>query len=236
MVNNRTNIIRTLLYPASCILCGAPGAGDLDICAGCRRELPVNRLCCSRCAVPIAAAAGPGTICGKCLVRPPKFDLCIAPYRYQAPIDSLITGFKFQQKLSNGRLLSLLLLDFLKRSAPVWPEIIIPVPLHRKRVTERGFNQALELARPISRHFSLPLELSSCIRKHPTAPQMNLEQSSRRQNIKGAFEIRGSIGFRHVALLDDVVTTGATASELAALLKKQGVERVDVWALARTPC
>lgn len=169
------------------------------------------------------------------MVRAPKFDQCIAPYRYQVPIDSLITGFKFHRKLGNGRLLSLLLLDILKRNESSLPDIIIPIPLHRKRVTERGFNQALELARPISRHFSLPLDLSSCIRKQPTAPQMSLEKRSRLQNIKGAFEIRRSIGFRHVALLDDVVTTGATASELAALLKKQGAERVDVWAVARTP-
>ena len=99
----------------------------------------------------------------------------------------------------------------------------------------RGFNQALEIARPISKHLQLPIDHSTCVRSHATTPQMKLEKRSRLQNIKGVFATRREISFRHVALLDDVVTTGATVSELASLLKRKGVERVDVWALARTP-
>jgi len=235
MVNNCVNIIQNLLYPATCILCGAPGFNNLDICSHCHRELPANPNCCKRCAAPIAASADHNEICGACIVNPPLFDQCIAPFLYQTPINNLISSFKFQQKLSHGRLLSLLLMDFLEQIQPQMPDVIMPVPLHGKRLTERGFNQALEIARPISKHFRLPLDHASCVRWHATKPQMTLQKRSRLRNIKGAFKILGNINVSHVVLLDDVVTTGSTVSELAALLKKRGAERVDVWALARTP-
>ena len=235
MVNKWINNIQTLLYPSTCILCGAPGDDHLDLCSRCRHELPVNSNCCKLCAAPITVSADHSAICGECIARPPLFDHCITPFLYRAPVSSLISGFKFQKKLGNGRLLSLLLLDFLTRKQVEIPDIIIPIPLHWGRLTERGFNQALEIARPIARHLKLSLDLSSCVRRYPTVPQMNLERRSRLQNVKGAFEIRKEIDVRHAVVLDDVVTTGATVSELAALLKKRGVEKVDIWALARTP-
>lgn len=235
MVNKWINTAQSLLFPSTCILCGAPGSNDLDICSPCRQELPVNTNCCRLCAAPITAIADCNKICGKCMVSPPVFDQCIAPFLYLEPVDHLISGFKFRQKLGSGKLLSLLLLDFLRRIQVDKPDVIMPVPLHRKRLTERGYNQAVELARPIGKHFKLPLDLSSCVRRHLTLPQMSLKKQSRLRNIKGAFEIRKEIRFRHLVLIDDVVTTGATVSELAALLKKCGAARVDVWALARTP-
>lgn len=234
MVNKCIKNIQYLLYPATCILCGAPGNGGLDICARCLRELPSNSNCCRLCAAPVPSAAS-GGLCGECVVTPPLFDRCIAPFLYCAPIDSLISSFKFQQRLPNGRLLSLLLLDFLIRKRVEIPDIILPVPLHLGRLSERGFNQALEVARPLAKHFRLPLDLSTCVRSYATTPQMNLGKSGRLRNMRGAFEIRRDIDVQHAVLLDDVVTTGATVSELAALLKNRGVKKVDVWALARTP-
>jgi ComF family protein len=115
------------------------------------------------------------------------------------------------------------------------PDIIVPIPLHWKRVAERGFNQSLELARPVSAHLHLPLDSTTCVRRIPTVPQLTLEKRSRLRNIRGAFDVRRDIGARHVVLLDDVVTTGATVSELAAQLLQRGAKKVDVWALARTP-
>ena len=157
------------------------------------------------------------------------------PFLYRPPIDRLISGLKFQGKLGNGRLLSMLLVDFLERNRVDLPDIIVPVPLHWKRVAGRGFNQSMELARPVSAHFHLPLDSATCVRRQATVPQITLEKRSRLRNIKGAFDLRRDIGARHVVLLDDVVTTGATVSELAAQLLQRGAERVDVWALARTP-
>lgn len=235
MVNKWLNNIQSIVYPSTCLLCGAPGDDELDICSHCRQELPANLICCKRCAAPVAASGDPGRTCGACIASPPPFDQCITPFLYQAPVDSLISGFKFRKKLGNGKLLSRLLIDFLKQQNVEAPDIILPIPLHWKRLTERGFNQALEIARPISSALRLPLDHSTCIRRHSTTPQMKLEKRNRLRNLKGAFEIRGNIDVRHLVLLDDVVTTGATVSELAALLKKRGAERVDVWALARTP-
>jgi len=114
------------------------------------------------------------------------------------------------------------------------PEIIIPVPLHRTRLRERGFNQALEIARPIARSLSIPVDYKSCERVRKTSAQSLLPAAERRKNIKGAFRVTRPIAARHVAILDDVMTTGHTVQELAATLRKAGVERIDVWVVART--
>lgn len=235
MVNNCSNLIRSILFPPHCLLCGAPGNDGMELCLRCRNELPVNRLCCRQCALPLTATANQPRICGACIALPPAFDLCLTPFIYRTPLDSLISGFKFRQNLSNGRLLSQLLLAFLLKQGVEMPDLIIPVPLHRSRITERGFNQSLEIARYLCRQLHLPLNFTSCVRVQATPPQITLEKRRRLSNLKGAFEIRGNISCHHLVLLDDVVTTGATVTELAKLLKKHGAKRVDVWALARTP-
>ncbi len=114
------------------------------------------------------------------------------------------------------------------------PELIIPVPLHNERLRQRGFNQALELARVLSRQLDIPIDQKSCIRCRPTDTQSRLEKSERSKNMRGAFTIRGAIKSNHIALVDDVVTTGSTVSEITKLLKQHGVKRVDIWAVART--
>ncbi|MCB1761678.1 MAG: ComF family protein [Gammaproteobacteria bacterium] len=235
MVNKCISLLHSLLFPANCTLCGAPGDNALDICTDCRQDLPRNNNPCSRCAAPLTSSADSREICGECIRNPPPFDRCLTPYLYLPPIDSLISSFKFHQKLSNGRLLSLLLLDFLQHCSTPMPELIIPVPLHKARLTERGFNQSIELARPISREFRVPLEISACQRRGATHAQMNLGKQARRQNVKNVFYLQRELSARHLVLVDDVITTGATVAELATLLKNRGAERVDVWALARTP-
>lgn len=235
MVNNCSNLIRSWLFPPHCLLCGASEDDGLELCFQCHRELPINHNCCQRCALPLTATANQARICGACIAKTPVFDQCLAPLIYQAPIDSLIGSFKFRQNLSSGRLLSQLLLDYLQLQGVTMPDLIIPVPLHPKRLVERGFNQSLEVARSVSRQLGVPLDFTSCVRTQFTAPQMTLEKHRRLHNLKGAFEIHGNVRCSHLVLLDDVVTTGATVSELARLFKKQGMQRVDVWAVARTP-
>lgn len=143
-------------------------------------------------------------------------------------------GLKFQGSLHQGRLLGELLVRSLQARALPRPELLVPVPLHSGRIRARGYNQALEIARWVARALALPLDSASCRRMRATAAQSDLPLEERRRNIRGAFTLVRPLGVRHVALLDDVVTSGATVSELTKVLKRAGVARVDVWAVART--
>jgi ComF family protein len=227
--------LQQLIYPPTCLLCGAAGSDGLDLCAGCREELPANSNPCRCCAQPLPPAAPVGSLCGACLRKTPPFERCLAPLLYQYPVGELVSGLKFHQKLSHGRVMAELLLAYIEQEVDEPPQLLIPVPLHETRLRERGYNQALELARPISRSLGIPLDFESCHRIRPTEPQSALQLKERYKNVRGAFEIKAKIPARHVALVDDVVTTGNTVAELSRLLKRHGVKRVDVWAVARTP-
>ncbi len=141
---------------------------------------------------------------------------------------------KFNRRLAIAHQFGLLMADGLRESHLALPESIIPVPLHRARLTERGYNQALEIARPIAKILSVPLDFTSCTRVRNTMEQMALPARERRGNVRGAFRVRERLPFRHVAILDDVITTGHTAGELARVIRRAGVKRVDLWACART--
>jgi ComF family protein len=225
----------SILYPATCILCGAPGEGEIDLCPGCLADLPLNRHCCPLCALPLPATAPAGGLCGACQRKPPFYKHCIAPLLYQGTLPHLVTGLKFQGRMNYARLLGTLLTTGLEQTVVELPELIVPVPLHPARLRERGFNQALEIARIPARHFGLPIDTECCHRQLATAPQSGLEAKERRRNIRGAFSVTPGLEGRHVVLVDDVVTTGSTVAELARTLKRSGVERVDVWAVAKTP-
>ena len=198
-------------------------------------ELPRNLSCCSVCALPLPQEHGAATTCGSCLMHRPWFDLCHAPFLYLPPFGRLIGDLKFNSGLTQARLLARLLGDFLETAMESPPELLIPVPLHPSRLRERGYNQSLELARPLSRQFGIPLQYKLCTRIRATPHQLSLKKQDRTRNVRGGFRVSGKLNAGHVALIDDVITTGATVSELARQLKKNGVERVDVWAVARTP-
>jgi ComF family protein len=224
-----------MVYPSTCLLCGAPGEKGIDLCTHCRNDLPRNLNPCRQCALPLPAEAPANALCGECSKKPPPFERSEAPFLYQHPVAELISGLKFHQKLAHSRLLAQLLLNHIEQDLDELPQLLIPVPLHRSRMQERGYNQALELARPLSRGLDIPLDFSSCLRIRPTPPQSSLHKKERHRNVRGAFEIRGEIAARHVALVDDVATTGSTVKELARMLRRHGIKRVDVWVLARTP-
>ncbi len=224
-----------LIYPPTCLLCGGQGQQGRDICEGCLRELPRNLSCCLVCALPLPQEYGTAATCGNCLMHHPGFDLSHAPFLYLPPIGRLIGDLKFNSGLTQARLLARLVGDSLETAMESPPELLIPVPLHPSRLRERGYNQSLELARPLSRQFGIPLQYNLCTRIRATPHQLSLKKQDRARNVKGGFRVSGKLNARHVALIDDVITTGATVSELARLLKKNGVERVDVWAVARTP-
>jgi ComF family protein len=219
------------LLPWRCLLCGAPGADGLDLCAACAAELPRNRSCCARCALPLPA---PAALCGRCQRRAPPWDAAWVPFRYAWPLDRLETRFKFGRDLAAGRTLARLW----QREAPPapLPQLIVPVPLHPRRLRTRGHNQALELARPLAAALGVPLHRDALRRVRATEAQTELAAAARRRNVRGAFALREGVTLpAHVALLDDVLTTGATLAECARVLRRAGVRRVDAWVLARAP-
>ena len=220
------------LLPSRCLLCGARGERGLDVCAGCRAELPRNECCCARCALPLESKA---PLCGRCVRRAPPWDAAWSPFRYAYPLDRLEARFKFAGDLAAGRLLSKLWIG--ARAPDGLPQAIVPVPLHPSRLRSRGYNQALEIARPLAKALHIPLLRDVLQRARATSAQTDLTTAlARRRNVRGAFaaHFEGEVP-RHVAVLDDVFTTGATLAECTRVLKRAGVERVDVWALARAP-
>ncbi|HVX05115.1 MAG TPA: ComF family protein [Rhodanobacteraceae bacterium] len=219
------------VLPSHCLLCGARGQGALSLCIACEADMPRNATCCARCALPLET---PAALCGRCIRHAPPWDAAWVPFRYEWPLAQLEARFKFGGDLAAGRTLSLL---WNASHAPHdLPDAIVPVPLHRSRLRRRGYNQALELAKPLAQHFTIPV-LRDALRRHrATHPQTELTALQRRRNVRGAFEARfdGKTP-GHVAVLDDVFTTGATLAECVRVLRKAGVARVDVWALARAP-
>ena len=171
--------------------------------------------------------------CGRCLRKAPPWDAAWAPFRYAWPLDRLETRFKFGRDLAAGRALAQL---WRHENPRALPQLILPVPLHRHRLRQRGYNQALELARPLARSLRIPYRWDVLHRTRHTDAQTSLTAIERRRNLRNAFALRKDAQLpAHVVLLDDVFTTGTTLDECARVLKRAGVERVDVWALARAP-
>lgn len=198
------------LLPYSCILCGNTSTREQDLCQPCYLDLP------------IATNSSADNI----------YSLLI----YQPPITRLILELKFNQALVHARVLGELLAE---RIQTVWyknsplPEVIIPVPLHAGRLKERGFNQALEIARPISKSLNIPIDAYSCLRTKSTFAQATLGAKTRQQNIKQAFTIIKNLHFKHIAVVDDLITTGNTINEFCKTLKQFGANQIDVWCAAR---
>lgn len=228
--------VQNWLLPGACVLCSCNLNRPVDLCEACESELPWLSSACMCCAQPFSLKDSENQICGACVQTPPFFNRTISMFCYQEPIKKLIAGVKFQQKLIYTKLLGEL---FAKQLSVVYrkenlPECIIPVPLHPKRLRERGYNQALELARPIAKALNIKLDYQSCERVLATQPQTELPASQRYVNVKQAFILKATLRFKHVAVLDDVVTTGHTVNELSKILSSAGVEKIDVWCCART--
>ncbi len=223
--------LTALAWPPVCVGCGAPGEGGLDLCAGCRADLPWIDVGCRRCGLPLPAS-GVG-VCGACLRRPPPFDTAVIPLMYAPPVDRWIQDLKFHARLSLVPLLGALLAGRLEEAGAL-PRCVVPVPLHRERLRTRGFNQAVEIGRALRRRLGVDLDCRGVRRVRATPAQVGADLRTRRRNVRGAFAARGDFAGMHVAVLDDVVTTGATTAELARVLRRAGAARVDLWAVART--
>jgi ComF family protein len=230
VVNNWLNSIQARLYPATCVLCGARGESNRDLCAGCFEDLPRQGSSCGRCGLRAPGTAGE-LLCAACLRDPPAFDRTRVLYDYAPPVDQMIRQLKYAGRLHLARLFGMQLAT-LAAEVPA-ADCVVPVPLHRSRLRERGFNQAIELARPVARALAAPLDTRSCYRARATTAQASLSRTARRENLKGAFTVRHELNARHVIIVDDVMTTGSTADELAQALKAGGAAKVSVLVVAR---
>lgn len=211
-----------------CLVCSGPcDSAKASICEGCLSDLPTLENQCQRCALPLQSAEI--HICGSCMNHPPAFDSAWAAFRYAPPLPKLVQQWKYNGQLS---LNSLLIEQMSQRvSTQPLPDVIVPVPLHRSRLRQRGFNQAMILAHGIAARFDLPLIEIERPRKTPK--QATLSAKQRKRNLQGAFSSARDFSGMHVAVIDDVMTTGATVTEITKLLRKQGARRVDIWLAAR---
>ena len=232
--NWRRKVLDALL-PRHCIMCGLP-SGPANLCPPCRQDLPRAGAACPACALPLPL--GTGDSCGACLSRPPQWDQAIAALLYRFPTDRLICRFKFNRDLACGEVLATELTLAVEEQCKALPSLVAPVPLHRVRQRSRRFNQAEVLARTVSRSARIPLCRNLLRRRRRTRAQSGLDAEGRRKNTRDAFVLVSSgwsVGGRHVALVDDVMTTGATLEACSRVLKKAGAKSVSAWVAARAP-
>ncbi len=222
------------LFPSRCIFCQQTVTQSIEVCTDCYQSLPHNDVCCERCALPLADEINHAVLCGRCIQKMPAFDYAHSLFRYEADVIGLVHQLKFGEKIGHARTISeMLLMKLLETDEQ--PDCLLPVPLHKSRLRQRGFNQSIEISRVISRKLAIPIEHSAVVRQRSTAAQTGLNAKQRQKNIRGAFSVVSKLPYRHVLIVDDVMTTGVTVNELAMLLKKNGVKRVGVLSIARAP-
>jgi ComF family protein len=230
--------IGNLLLPRMCILCCYPTQRTTNLCQPCEAELPILTHNCPRCAHFLATEEGP-YLCGQCLKKPPPFAATYALFTYTPPITKLILGLKFRKKLVYAAMFSEL---FYQRITQHWyhsqplPDLILPVPLHKQRLQERGFNQALEIAKPLAKKLGIPVAKKGLQRIKHTVPQAVLPASARQENVQHAFQVTADFCGLNIAVLDDVMTTGHTLTACCLELKKCGVKSIHIWCCARRSC
>ncbi|MFO7551425.1 MAG: ComF family protein [Haliea sp.] len=234
-VNNTAASLLEAVFPQYCLLCQLRSFSPLPLCEECFSHLQGNNHACERCALPLAATAA--GLCSQCSAQPPAFDSVIAPLVYEPHIALLISRWKFQRERRLTRLLALLWQAWV--IPPTDRDLLLPVPLHWRRLLWRGFNQAALLGLAIRNRepqlASLPLRHGILQRRRATPAQASLNARQRGANLQTAFQVRGDVRGLRVAVIDDVMTTGATADAIARSLKAAGAADVQLWCLARTP-
>jgi len=217
------------IIPASCVLCAAT-THEQGLCEGCWASLPAATG--SRC--PVCASQTPNaSICGRCIKRPPRYDRVICALEYVTPVDFLVAELKYSRNLAAARVLASALASRLEDE--VCPDIVVPMPIADSRLRERGFNQAVEIARHACAPFGVRLSHGVAHRISAGVSQTALPWSDRTRNVRNAFRCRVDLKGKTVAVIDDVITTGATLNELATVLKRAGARKVVGWVVARTP-
>jgi ComF family protein len=230
--------ILTRLLPNPCALCAQLQA-EL-VCQACQQDyLCDSQPRCRQCALVLADGES-ATHCGSCLQHAPDFERTIAVCDYAPPCDQLVLALKFAHKLPLANLFASLLRDRMLHDAPqALPDMLLPVPLGSSRLAQRGFNQAHEMARVLARLSGIPARADILVRQRETAQQSGLHPDQRQKNMRRAFALRPEhsllVADRHIAVIDDVMTTGITLQEIASVLKNHGAARVTNYVFARTP-
>ena len=224
-----------IILPRACLICRTRTQEPHHLCQPCAQELPILSHSCQKCAQFLHASSQRQLICGECLSNPPSYDVAYALLRYQPPLPRLIAGLKFEAQLSHASVFSCLMAKAVQdrwyAQQPL-PDLILPMPLHASRLRERGYNQATEIVRPLAQSLKINID-HGVIRHKPTLPQHALPASKRRQNIDHAFTALRNYSRLHIAIVDDVMTTGHTVAAAASTLKAHGARRVDIWCCAR---
>lgn len=232
-LKNNISLVANFLFPSICAFCNINSNREIDLCTTCEQDLPFLKNYCLYCAQPLPEKQ---IVCGHCLKNRPPITRIFSLFHYQTPIDQLIVGLKFNNRLVNAKILGTLFANYLHgyyQKHDTKPEIIIPVPLHPNRLYERGYNQALELARPIAAMLQIPINHQLIKRIKNTQAQSLLSAKKRGQNINQAFTIIKNLKHEYVAIVDDVITTGSTIVELCKTLRQQNVKKIDVWCCAK---
>lgn len=228
VLTHRLTELYSKLLPIPCFLCGEFSDHDA-LCQNCIAELPWLGPHCKRCALPL----NQNGICGQCLQHPPPQHRGLALFRYETPMNHCIAAFKFHQQLVFTRLFARLMASKIQQEQQALPEVILPIPLHPKRLRQRGYNQSAQLADTLASLLTIPVDKTGLIRQRNTPPQTGMSGKQRKRNLKQAFSISRPLPYRHVALVDDVYTTGHTVAEASRCLQQNGVETVEVWTIAR---
>ena len=239
-----TGILKQAIFKQNCVLCASPQANTLGhplsnsfhefhspcnhaVCRPCLNDLPWHpKTSCPQCGL-----ASSGMVCGSCLNSPPDFDATISVFLYAYPIDAMMQRYKYGNMLNLGDTFGEFLADKVTLENI---DLIIPMPMHPQRLKDRGFNQALEIAKVLTKNCKQKLDYKSVIRHTLTPPQASLPLKERVKNIKGAFKVNADLARKRIAIVDDVMTTGASLNELAKTLKKAGAAHVECWVIART--
>lgn len=229
LVYKSINIKQFALVPGICYLCHGTTEATAILCADCNADLPGIGTACARCGVPLKH----GLVCRSCHTRPFAVDRTIAPFSYRYPLNRLVRQLKYHQQTILAKALGQALARKISKVCTSLPECILPLPLHRNRHMLRGFNQAVEIADVVGQAFSIPVDNRLLSRTINTRPQVGLAPAARQRNIKNAFKVTAGPAYEFVAIVDDVITTGATVNEAARVLKLSGIKRVEAWACAR---
>ncbi len=226
-----------ILAGHSCVLCGLRAkslTSSKAICQVCLAAIQLNGNGCYQCGISFKSTDGQQK-CGECLKHPKPYHRLIASCHYDFPVNQAISRFKFNQQLHLGKAFAQELSQriFTAYQDDELPQLLIPIPLHHKRLAERGFNQSLLIGKTISRKISIPIAANKLIRVKNTPHQIGLKATKRKQNLRNAFAVKSQLP-KHIALIDDVVTTGSTITEATKQCIKHGAERIDIWCLAKT--
>lgn len=224
-----SNVLSRLLDPGLCIGCGHPIQTLQHFCPACASRLECINHACYLCGLETHNS---GSICAACLYDPPRWQNMIAPLIYQKFSRDLMIQLKFNEDLYLANsLVSHLIKHFQRHKSR--PEVLVPVPLHQNRLIDRGYNQAFEIANILARQLNIPIDTQALKRTRHTESQLGLSANQRQKNILKAFKYESAIKYSHVAVVDDIVTSGSTANEITKTLHRAGVDNVEVWGLAR---